>query len=57
MDHYFHGMLGDAHIHKDIGYTLNHCSGVFLPKAFPHAHLNDWHLAPPTIVLSVLRNC
>jgi hypothetical protein len=47
VDHDFHCMLGDTHIHEDLGYALNYGFGILLPKAFPHVRMNDWHSAPP----------
>jgi hypothetical protein len=53
MDHYFHCVWGNTQIHENFGYTLNHRFGVFLPKTFPHVHMNDWHFAPPNVSLAI----
>jgi hypothetical protein len=57
MEHYFHCMFGDTQIHKNFGYAQNHRFGIFLPKPFPHVHMNDWHFTPPNVNSLHLSQC
>jgi hypothetical protein len=50
-------MFGDTQIHENLGYSMNHRFGMFLPKPLPYIHVNDRHFTPPNVNPLRLSKC